>query len=264
MVPRWPRPPRNCPAPPEFGHQLLALDHHRHRALVDLHRRHLAVGREGQRVVAVEPLAPALAAVEVLDGAVGRAVAAHAGAVDAPDRRPAAVGLHPVRQHLGQGAEDQRRDGVADQVARGPAAVARGFRMEPAGAASVHGMAQPSLLGEAGSSRHFKRVQAVGDAVVRGHVDAVLHLRRGAGVVDVDAVVVDVHGGTQDDVAVNAVQHHLGGVDAVRHGADRLAHVGFGPRRRWRGPGRAGSPACTRPGTPRPRAASPRWRRPWS
>src|SRR5260221_1027315 len=111
-------PAPELPGSAGIGDQLLAFEQRRNGKFVHLRRRDAAIGGEAQRVDAVGRGASALPAMQILRRAILLAQFVLALAVDAPDRRAAAVALDPVRHDAFERTEDQARDDMADEIAQ--------------------------------------------------------------------------------------------------------------------------------------------------
>ena len=137
---------------------------------------------------------------------------------------PGALGRHLVAQRLGEAAEHQFGEHLADEVARGHRA--RAQRVDDA----FLGRGNRDHLQRAGVVRDARRDDAlhaergVGVGVALGRIDAEARGGRGAGVVHVDGAVGHRERGLQLDRRLVAVQRHRGAPGAARQLADRRAH----------------------------------------
>ena len=159
---RWPRPPRNLPGPPESGISSL------HSISAGTASSYISIGVTRQFEGKLSVSRPSSSS-NVRPARHGNsaplpycaAVSALALAVDAPDRRAAAVAHDLVGHDAFERLEDQARDDVADQVARDcRPPCGRGLRIEPSGASSVIGSMQPSLFGVSRVEQALQRVDA--------------------------------------------------------------------------------------------------------
>ena len=150
-----------------------------------------------------------------------------------PDRDPYGVGTRrhePVGQRLGQRAEHDAGQEMADQVAGGHRGRLQAVEDRAGRRRHVHRAESPVVVGNVGVDGRLHREGRVGMGVVEDHVDAPDALRRRTGEVDEDVLVVDGHLRLdQDRSAVETVAPRLVPVNPVGYLADGAPHRLLGP-----------------------------------
>ncbi len=214
------------------GAQPLVMEPQRGNMFADLDRGGRHVGRPGQAGLPVAAQCRAHAAVEEEHVGVGfarfsRHGVAHARLVHAPHRRTARR-HHAIRHDLPQAAEHQHRQIMPDQHAR--SARCRELRMHDAALRRTDAdRAERAFVvrqGRAGADFHAVHRHRIG--IAHGAVDRPVHLRIGAGIVDVDRIAIDRQRHADGDRLVeHAVGLQFAAIGAVGQRADRRAHRGF-------------------------------------
>ena len=121
---------------------------------------------------------------EVLDRAILGSVIALAQTIHRPDRRAAAIALHAFRHHPFECFENQARDDMPDQIARVACCIGMRVQNRPERSFIGKGRDAAFIVGCFGIKQAFQGIDGMGITIMGAHIDAVQHLIRRAGIID--------------------------------------------------------------------------------
>src|SRR5215212_2363249 len=134
------------------------------------------------------------------------------------------LGEDPLRDDLRQGAVDEPRQKMPDDVPPAHRRGVFGVQDAPLGRRDAHGAEAAVVVGHVGADGALDPEGGIGGGVVQHDVDAALALGRGTLVVHDDLVPLDAHRDDQLYRLVEAVGRGLVLVDAVEYPGDGVAH----------------------------------------